>query len=926
MTNPNKPKRRRRALWAVALTLLTLYGIHRLIISLVRERLYDQGIVISEQQSGLNVLGNLRQKANVLPAAYSPFLQEIEPFVEIDAFDDDAMDWSNMFSQYMGALLVFDANGDGLMDVYFGQDGQNWTRPTDENAVLLDEPRYQHNALYLNQGNDAEGFPIFTQVSELACADGAANSTYVEEELLVEGYLFPRTGCDDSRKRFGRKSTVAVAADVNGDGRQDLLVGNVMPGMLWSHPETQNVLWQFVSPEGRKARHAKQALTAMGPFLVDYEPRHNRDDKRESSRGEEYFGANSLFLNLGDKDGDGLPEWQDASRATGFEGYQSTVSLSVADIDLDGDLDIYAGNVMDGDFWPGGSKMWAGGANALFINQLVETGELRFAERAAEMDADGVYDEDFPMPDYYRLRRLPLLPPEYSFLFLKYVPYKPPFMELNGQPGDRGQISWATTLQDVNEDGYADIWVANDFGYLRLYMNEGGRRFVDAEHTSSSAGGQWMAVAPADYDGDLKEDLFAGNLGGAIFSHAFGGSDPLDLFDPVMETAVLSTVFINGKHDTRHVVVDGADVAARFRVQVQHSTVLPPDASLPNNFRELRTLPNGLGFDQDSLDPYEFTWGATSFDVQNDGYADLYYHGSLYGRGGGLSSILGTGPGRLFVNVGAQEKTLRLVDLTAEHHALNISELRYDRLESDGYVYRPAPTKNWRKRDMVYSYDRSTWTQQGPKLQKHIANSDLIQTAESGRGAIAADLNGDGYRDLVLRNGGGYDSRSSTAKNLKIMQDGRPQVLPAHSYHYPVPSNFEPGSSRVFINGYRANGWLKVRLLDDTEGTYNRDAVGARVIVNGSILQVHRVGDGSFVSNRVEALHFGLGDGAATTIEVHWPDRNRTVTRETLDSLARGVLTISKHGGVVSWEPQEEAPESTRRTEEPTSSAGNIAP
>ena len=889
---------RRKLLVGVALGLAALYGAHRLLIHYVRERLYDQGIIVSER-SGMTVLGELRAKAASLQQGFASLVDSPVPFVEIDAFDDDAKDWSNMFSQYMGALLVFDANGDGRLDVYFGQDGQNWTRPTDENGVLQDEPRAQHNALYLNQGNDADGRPIFVQLSRLACA----NDTYVEEELLVEDYLFPRTSCSDSEKRPGRQSPVAVAADLNADGRMDLMVGNVMPGMLWSHPSTQNVLWQFVSPRGRKARHAKQALSAMGPYLVQYEPRDNRADQRTSRRGMEAFGANSLYLNTGDKDGDGLPEWRDFSREAGFEGYGSTVSLSVADVDLDGDLDVYAGNVMDGDFWPGGSKQWAGGANALYVNQLAETGELTFVERAAEMDADGVYDEGFPMPDYYRLRRIPFLPPEYSFVFLEVEPFKPPFMEIEGQTADHGQISWATTFQDVNDDGYPDIWVANDFGYLRLYVNQEGRRFTREAHTALHTGGQWMGLSAADYDGDLAEDLFAGNLGGAIFSHAFGGSDPMDLFDPVMESAVLSSVFINGKHDTRHVIINGADVNQRFPVRVRHSDVLPPDASLPDNIRDFRTLPNGLPFDRDSLDPYEFTWGTTSFDVQNDGLPDLYYHGSLYGRGGGLSAILGTGPGRLLVNAGAEGGALRLVDATAEHHCFNISELRYDRLASEGYVYRAAPTKNWSKRDVVYSYDRSSWTQQGASLKRHIANSDLIQTAESGRGAIAADLNGDGFRDLLLRNGGGYDSRGSRAKNLKILQDGRPQVLPAHSYHYPVPSNFEPGSSRLFLNRYREHHWLKVRLVDDSPGTYNRDAVGAKVIVNGRHLRVRRIGDGSFVSNRVEELCFGLGDASATEIEVRWPDKARTVTRAELPSLARGTLTFSKTEGVVDWRP-----------------------
>lgn len=896
----------RRVALAGLVLLALLYGAHRAIVYYVGTYIHDEGIVVTEEAGRAEILAGLQREAAAVPPGEARLIAAATPFDEVPAFDDDAKDWSNMFSQYAAGVVTFDANGDGRLDVYFCQDGENWTRPTDPQGVLLAEPRHQHNILYLNQGNDTAGNPVFAQVEELA----RGNDTFLAEELAIENFLFPRSSLADPVERTGRKAQVAVAADFDGDGRPDLLVGNGLPGMLWSAPETQSVLWQFVSPVGRRSRYSKQALTAMGPYLVRYEAKSNLEDRRESARGIEAYGADSLFLNLGDRDRDGIPEWRDASREAGIEGVSNTSSLAVADIDLDGDLDLYTANLMDTDYWPGGAKGWAGAANDLFVNQLAETGKLTFLNRAAEMNVDGVYDADFPMPEYYRLRRVPYLPPEYSFVFLKYEPYYPQYLKVNGVEAEHGEISWASTFQDVDRDGYPDLWVANDFGYLRLYMNEKGKRFRPVDHTALHTSGHWMALVPADFDGDLMEDLWAGNLGGAVFSHAFAGADPFDLFDPVIESATLSSLFINGEHDPRHVVIDGKDVSRRFRVGVRHSTVLPPDASLPDNTRELRTLPNGLPFDRGSLDPYEFAWGATSLDVQNDGALDLYYHGSLYGRGGGLSAILGTGPGRLLVNGGggaaAGDRRLRWLDLTAEHHVFNIQELRYDRMGGEGYVYRRAPTKNWTKRDVVYSYDRSTWTQQGPRVQQKVANHDLIQVAEAGRGAIASDLNGDGFPDLLLRNGGGYDTRSSKANNLKTLVDGRPQVLPAHSYHYPVPTDFEPGSTRLFVNRYSGRHWLKVRLLDTTPGSLNRDAIGARVVVNGRLLRVQRAGDGSFVSNRLEDLHFGLGDGTATSVEVHWPDRARTVTRAALDGLADGTLTIAKDGGVVGFAPGSE--------------------
>ena len=208
---------------------------------------------------------------------------------------------------------------------------------------------------------------------------------------------------------------------------------------------------------------------------------------------------------------------------------------------------------------------------------------------------------------------------------------------------------------------------------------------------------------------------------------------------------------------------------------------------------------------------------------------------------------------------------------------------------------------------MVYSYDRSTWISQGTLIQERVINQDLIQTAEMGRGVVAADLNGDGFLDLVRTHVGGYDSRDSDAKNLAAMIDGRAQVIPPPDYNYPTLTEYEPGRTELLLNHYREGAWIKVRLVDDTPGSLNRDAIGARVVINRALLRVKRAGIGSFLSNVSDDLHFGLGSARATAIEVTWPDRARSVTRHTLDSLARGRLVVAKQAGVAAWHPTEEA-------------------
>jgi hypothetical protein len=884
---------KRKIITGILIGLVMLYGLHLGVVYLVNNQIaLDRAISFTDVQ--------VEQKdddARIHLDETFKELDDIRPMEEIDPFDKDAQHWSAVFSLFATGVQVFDANGDGKLDVYLSANGKNWIRPTDENGVLQDEPIYQHNTLYLNQGNDGAGNPIYTQIKNLC-----KNDLYVEEELLVENYLYPRTKVSDSEKRPGRQSTVIAAADFNGDGRQDLLVAGVHPGMLWSHPKTQRVLPRFISPSGRAARHTKQPLAALGTHLIDYTVHHDLESTQMSSRGTESVAANTLYLNMGDKDNDGLPEWADVSREAGIEGKRSTASFSIADIDLDGDLDIFEGNVMDADFWPGGSKSWAGGVNQIYINQLAETGELKFIEQSKLMNVDGVYDDDNPEMQYYRIKKYPFLPSEYSLLLFNLEKYTPDRLTINGQEGEPGQISWASVFQDVNDDGYPDLWVANDFTDLELYINEGGTYFRKGKHPKSGHLGSWMSFAPADFNQDLKEDLFAGNSGGGFYSSGIV-PDPFTMFDPVISDAAFFTRVINGYFDPRHILIDGSDHQQLLNHKVRHSAILPPDSSLSNNEVSF-DLPTDFKtvYDRHSIDAYEFVWGSITLDIQNDGTEDLYSYGNLFTRGGGLVELFGTNPGRLLVNATKDKGKVRFVDQTAEHHLFNILELKYDRLKSDGYIYRKAPAQNWEKRDMVYSYDRSAWINHGREFREKIVNQDLIQTSENGRGAVAADLNQDGYLDIILRNVGGYDSRSSNAKNLQgKLTNGRTAVITSHDHNHPVLTDFDPGTTRVFMNRYTENNSININLVDDTPGALNRDAIGARVVINDRFLRVKRATQGWFIGNVLSDVSIGLGRDSAHKIQIDWPDKARTSTQLNLDELKNGRLTVFKSNKQSLW-------------------------
>jgi hypothetical protein len=194
---------------------------------------------------------------------------------------------------------------------------------------------------------------------------------------------------------------------------------------------------------------------------------------------------------------------------------------------------------------------------------------------------------------------------------------------------------------------------------------------------------------------------------------------------------------------------------------------------------------------------------------------------------------------------------------------------------------------------------------QGVGVIEHVTNQDMIQTAENGRGAMSADLNGDGFADLIVTNMGGYDSRSPRATNLKARIDGKIRTIPSHDPNFPTPTNYEPGPVRVFLNQYDGNEWIKIEPIDDSPGALNHFAVGAKVVVNDAHVLVERSGSGGYISNAVGPLLFGLGKEVAKKVTVHWPDRERTVSEVLLPGNSHGLLQIFKGGNRMVWLPVE---------------------
>ena len=145
-------------------------------------------------------------------------------------------------------------------------------------------------------------------------------------------------------------------------------------------------------------------------------------------------------------------------------------SVTAADPDLDGDLDVYvcAGRTATGindvkEMFP---LPWHDANNGHANLYLRNDGEFRFVDATVESGLD-----------------------------------------VNNR-----RWSWAAAWEDYDNDGDVDLYVANDFGRNNLYRNEGGRFHDIAESTGVEDSSAGMGVTWGDYNNDGRMDLYVSNM------------------------------------------------------------------------------------------------------------------------------------------------------------------------------------------------------------------------------------------------------------------------------------------------------------------------------------------------------------------------------------------------------------------------------
>ena len=288
----------------------------------------------------------------------------------------------------------------------------------------------------------------------------SGNSSYEEQLSKGVNEWLEKLPAYAMLNRFGTPGM--ALGDINGDGLEDLYLCQEpgIPNKLFL--QNKNGTLKDISKEW-KVDWLEDSRSAL---LVDLDNDGDRD------LAVAMYGNIVIAVNEGNEIGFEIVDVIATS--------ESTSSLSAADYDLDGKLDIYVCC-----YAPNKSS------DALAVQSMGATAQ-RF-----------VYHDDNNGPENFLLKN--------ETDSGKTISFRNVTNETSINTNNR-RWSFAASWEDFDIDGDPDLYVANDYGRNNLYRNDGGTfKDVAAElGVEDSASG--MSVTWADYDLDGRQDLYVSNM------------------------------------------------------------------------------------------------------------------------------------------------------------------------------------------------------------------------------------------------------------------------------------------------------------------------------------------------------------------------------------------------------------------------------
>ncbi len=417
-----------------------------------------------------------------------------------------------------------------------------------------------------------------------------------------------------------------------------------------------------------------------------------------------------------------------------------------------------------------------------------------------------------------------------------------------GVAGESLDYSYGVAVGDYDNDGFSDIFIANT-GKNTLYHNNGNGTFTDV--TAGSGLGtkpaKTLSVQAAwfDYDNDGLLDLVLSNytLWTPEEDRRCTIRDVETYCHPKTYPAVPQRLYHNlggGKFED---VTEKSGFAkssgkgmgiaiADFNDDGWMDVFIANDTERNllflnqgnGTFREVG-LEYGVAYNEEASTVSAM--GADAKDYDNDGLVDIFYNNLM----GQTWALFHNQRGKFFRYASPSSK---VAALSQNFSGWSAGFIDYDNdgwkdiFSANGHVDNITPSSPQHD-TMFENQGGKAFTDVSPEM-----GDNFLRTGYQ-RGAAFADLNNDGFMDLVV-----------TSLNQK---------------------------PRILINSAgNGNHWLLLKL---TGRKSNRDAIGAKVKLttpSGRTLYNHVTGSVGFMSTSDLRLHFGLGpETAAASIEIRWP-------------------------------------------------------
>ncbi len=280
------------------------------------------------------------------------------------------------------------------------------------------------------------------------------------------------------------------------------------------------------------------------------------------------------------------------------------------DYDSDGDKDFFATSIS------GLNKFYRNDGNMSFTDITATCGlftdnKFTYGASFGDIDNDGDLDVIICNRDDVTFN-------QYNYL---YRNDSGTFVDITVSAGLNltNQLSFISAFFDYNNDGFQDIYVANDKhpNINRLYENNGDNTFTDVSVASGAGIAiDAMSTTIGDYNNDGWFDIYvtnttAGNQflknnGDGTFTNiaAFNGT--------LMETIAWGSVFLDADNDA------DLDLYVSSMLDGSDQTRLP-SAFYENDGTGNYTIPSGIGFENDTRISFSNAIG----DFNNDGYPDI---------------------------------------------------------------------------------------------------------------------------------------------------------------------------------------------------------------------------------------------------------------------------------------------------------------